>query len=166
MNAKKNELGNKLNRYSDEIHKIAIYLFIRGGKKMYEFFHSNLNFPSVKTVKRKMLDYRKKLHEGHLYFDELVTYLDSKGYPREVSINEDGTKITEVAEYDAGEKIIQGLISPIDKRTGMPKENFFQALSAKQIVDAITNNSKASYVQVILAKPNFVGKTVKNILNF
>lgn len=156
-NAQKNEPGNNQNRFSDDVHKTAIYLYIRGGRKLYEFFTLNLNFPSIKTVKRKMLQYRKKLHEGHLYFDELAEYLDFKGYPREVSINEDGTKITEIAEYDAVEKVIQGLISPFNKRTGMTKERNFPALSAVQILQAIKNNPKASYVQVILAKPNFAG---------
>lgn len=71
---------------------------------------------------------------------------------------EDGTKITEAVEYDAIEKLIVGLVSPIDKSTGLAKEKYFSALSAKQIVDAIQKNPKASYVQVILAKANIAGE--------
>lgn len=157
-NARINCVGNKQNRYSENIHKCAIYLFIRGGKKLYDFLHLNMNLPSLKTVRRKMIQYRGKLLEGHLYFDELDAFLTSKGYPREVSIMEDGTKISERVEYDATEKIILGLVSSLQKKSGMPEEKFFSAMTAKQIVDAIQNNKTASYVQVILAKPNVAGE--------
>lgn len=100
----------------------------------------------------------RKLNEGHLYFDELNEFLEHNGYCKEVCILEDATKITEGAEYDAIEKIILGLVAPKNESTGMPQEKFFPALSAKQIVDAITSFPKASYVQVILAKPNERGQ--------
>lgn len=79
---------------------------------------------------------------------------------------EDGTKISKRIEYDAVEKVVLGLVSPLQKKTGMPREKFFSAQTAKQIVDAVQKNQKASYLQVILAKPNvkgtFFGNTFLN----
>lgn len=105
-----------------------------------------------------MLQFHSKLKESHFYFDELVKFLEKNNYAKEVCILEDGTKITEAAEYDAIEKVINGLVAPTNATTGMPEANFFPALSAMQIVTAIQNCPKASYVQVILAKPNVAGR--------
>lgn len=157
-NAKSNPFGHKGNRFSDEFIKVAIYIYIRGGKSLYEFFHLNLNFPALKTVQRRMLKFHKKLIENHFYFDELVNFLKINNYVYEVCILEDGTKITEAAEYDAIENLITGLVAPTNASTGIPIEKFFPALTAKQISIAIQNSPKASYVQVILAKPNDAGK--------
>lgn len=156
-NAQNNCSGCHGNRYSTEIMKIAMYFYIRGGKHLYEFLYFNLNLPALKTTQRNMLQHHKKLKEGYLYFDELENFLLSNNFEREVCVMEDGTKITEAVEYDAVEKVLLGLVSPLDNRTGMPSSNAFPARSAKQIIDAIKNNSKATYVQIILAKSSSSG---------
>lgn len=157
-NAEKNTIGNRGNRYNvNEIMKIAMYIYIRGGRNLYGFFNLNLKLPVLKTVQRNMLQYHKMLSEGHLYFDELDTMLQNNNYPREVCILEDGTRLTEMVEYDAMTRSLIGLVSPIESTTGMPKEGNFPALTAQQIIDTLTHSTKAAYVQVILAKPNVAG---------
>lgn len=158
-NAKKNSIGYHGNRFSmNEIMKLSIYLYIRGGRHLYRFFNINLRLPVLKTVTRNMLQYHKKLSEGILYFDELSEMLNINNYPREVCIVEDGTKITEIVEYDADDKVLTGLVTPISNLTGMPRVKNFPATTGLQIIDAIRQNPKAAYVQVILAKPNIAGE--------
>lgn len=158
-NAEKNSIGNRGNRFHmNEIMRIAMYLYIRGGRHLYGFFNLNMAFPTLKTVKRKMLQYHEKLQEGRFYFNELDAMLVNKKYPREVCIVEDGTKLTEIVEYDAIDKVLNGLVTPISNLTGIPREKNFPATTGKHIIDAIQQNSKAGYVQVILAKPNVSGE--------
>lgn len=87
----------------------------------------------------------------------MIQHIQTNAYLKEVAIVEDGTKLIENIEYDADSNSIMGLVLPLDDSTGMPRINCFPAETAKQICDAIRNTSKSSYVQVVLAKPNFAG---------
>lgn len=154
-NSKSIFFGDRGNRYPDFIHKISAYIYIRGGLSQYKFFSVNFKLPCIGTVKKFMCEDLKKIHESILRFDELSEFLDHYGYPKEVSISEDGTKILELVEYDAKSNRLTGLVAPIDYSTGMGKSGFFIANSARNIFNSITNFQKGGYLQVIIAKPNY-----------
>lgn len=84
--------------------------------------------------------------------------------PLEVAVIEDGTKITEFVDYDLESNCLSGLVAPINCTTGIPDKFYFRASKASEIIEPILNYKKAKYVQVILVKPNKIGKkTVKLI---
>lgn len=140
-------------------------MFIRSGQSFYEMFTKNLVFPEYTTI-RKFINVKcMKMIEGKLYFDELKTYLLENNFNLEVGIFEDGTKIVELVEYDLNNNILTGLVSPIDKNTGMPQIYFHTADSAININNSIINYNKSSYVQVILCQPNH-SSAVPFILGF
>lgn len=105
-----------------------------------------------------MVKYQERIEEGKLYFDEVVESLQMFNCPLVISVLEDGTKVTEAVEYEASNNILVGLVSPTNGFSGMPERNFFKAFKALDIVHAIEYYSKAKYVQVILVKPDKVGK--------
>ncbi|KAG5683116.1 hypothetical protein PVAND_012417 [Polypedilum vanderplanki] len=156
-NAIKNQPSNTGNRFDQDFMKICIYKFLRGGRNLYEFDVLNLNFPSVKTIRRHADKLHDKLIEGHLYFDELKLFLNKSDYPMCVALGEDGTKIKEVVEYDYDNDILLGLVSPFDEKTGMVKERFYSAATIEDIKNNIKTAKVASYVYIILAQPVFRG---------
>lgn len=164
-NSKLNSIANSGNRFSEPLIQVALYLFIRGGRSLYEFLKLNLMLPSYETLRKKMTKYQGKATEGKFYFDELSQHLESNGYPREIAIVEDGTKLTESIEYDVDTNSIIGLVLPL-KSTGMPKMNCFPAETAQQILEAIKTCGKSSYVQVVLAKANLAGDISNTFIFF
>lgn len=164
-NANQNIFGQKSNRYNDEIRKVAMWHYIRAGKSFYDFSSRNMNLPSLKAVQRDMIHYHGKMMECQLDFDGVAAAIKAYNFPPELSILEDGTKITEGVEFDASQNVLLGLVSPMKNTTGMPETHFFKAQSAHDIISSIQNNAKAKYVQVILVKPNAIGKKSNKKLN-
>jgi len=89
--------GFKGNRYSEMIRDVAGLLLCRCGPKQYDIFQMNMSLPEISTVRDYIESQAKHLHEGILYIDELKNFLIQKGYPLEVGIFEDGTKVNYTA---------------------------------------------------------------------
>lgn len=160
INSYFNAPGDHNNEFDDDIKRLALYIYLRGGKKLYEFFIYNMHFPCYRSVLRYVDSYHKQMIEGKLYFDELHDFLLKRNLPKVVSISEDATKITEVVEYCAKTRTLSGLVAPFNDRTGMPKQLFFVAESAIQISKSIEDFAKAKYVYVIIANPLIDGEFV------
>ena len=124
---------------------------------MYIFFHKNLKFPEISSLKTFMSQILPTIEENNLHFDELKNYLTVHNYPMEIQLFEDGTKIVEKVEYCPRSNALLGLDAPFNPITGLPTKNFHKAITAKNIFQSLKNYSKASYVQVILAQPNARG---------
>lgn len=153
LNAVKNKPGHKGNRFHPDIKEISMYVFIRGGPKLYEFFINNFHWPSVSSQMDKIPKFHPSLIEGKLYIDEFMQFLNRFDYPLQCAILEDGTAITNIIEVDRKTDLLLGLVAPISVSTGLIHPFYFKATSAKEIYENIKNNYSASYVYVILAKP-------------
>lgn len=129
----------------------SCFLYIRGGLGLFENLRPNLVLPTAKTIRTYMNTFNSKLIEGRVYVEELRNYLISRNLPLDIVILEDGTKISEFVEYDAFQNVLLGLVAPLDTN-GFPMINFFKANGANDIIKSISNYSKASYIQVIIAK--------------
>lgn len=156
-NVQNNQLHNKRNRFSDIVKKIATYIYIRGGKSLFEFLQANIVLPDLGGLKIYMKNELNVIEENKLRFDELHQYLAANDYPFEVHVFEDGTRITSKVEYCPDTNKLIGLNAPYDPSTGMPFENFHKADSARRIYDSISKFEKATYVQLLLAQPNVPG---------
>jgi hypothetical protein len=60
----------------------------------YEMLRSNLPIPNERTITR-YLEKQKGAQEGVLQYSELNDFLEKNGYPKQVWVSEDATKIIE-----------------------------------------------------------------------
>jgi len=152
FNAEKNFRKTTGRRYEKEIKLFSCFIYIRGGLGLFENLRPNFVLPTAKTIRNYIDTYNSKLVEGKVYAAELKQFLISRDLPLEVVVLEDGTKISEYVEYDASQNVLLGLVAPLQTSNGFPKEQFFVANSASDIISSISNYKRASYVQVIIAK--------------
>lgn len=140
-------------RYGSKLKLFAAYLYLFGGRKLYEDIAKNLktSLPSLRTVTRTVsahMDYK----EDDLRIEELSLYLDLKKYPRKVWIEEDQTRIKGRIEYWSKTNQVVGFVLPTTGK-GLPANNCFLATSANTIKDFFLNNAMSTYVNVIVAQP-------------
>lgn len=153
QNANETQLGSKSNRYSEDIKKLACYELIRAGKHNYQFLSRNLKLPEISTLRKYMGKVAPWHFEGEMKFDACVEFLRQNGYGKEVGCFEDGTKVTEMVEYEAQCDTMTGLVAPINKETGLPFIKFFSTESVEKIEFNLRNYPKAAYLQSIIIKP-------------
>ena len=79
------------------------------------------------------------IRENIMRFDELKEYLIGNGYPLEVHVFEDGTRIVDKIEYFSEFNTLIGHVAPFDNITGMPVVNYDFANTSKNIHHSITN---------------------------
>lgn len=134
---------------------MAVYLYMVGGKSMYELLHANLEgaLPSPSYVVILTRKHSAPILEGELRMENLRTHLDERALPRFVWLSEDGTRITGRVEYDAATDRCVGFPPPLDQRSGMPITSGFAASSAEAIQALFTNCRPAKNAYVVLAQP-------------
>lgn len=102
--ASKNQLNTKNNnRFDEQLKKFSVYLFIVGGRLLYETLHKNMNdaLPSISTLFRFLDNTQNNVTEGCFRFEELRVFLIKRNLPPKIWISEDATRITGKIEYDA-----------------------------------------------------------------
>jgi hypothetical protein len=159
INCNEIQFGNRGNRYTDVIKKLAAFVYIRGGKALYQFLRANLKLPELSGLIDFMRTELSVVRENTARFDELKSYLESHNYPLEVHLFEDGTKVVEKIDYCPTTNTLIGLDAPFDE-TGFPIQNYHLATSAKHIYNSVASYAKSSYSQIILAQPNVSGKKI------
>lgn len=140
-------------RYDSKLKLFAAYLYLYGGRSLYEILSTNLKLglPSLKTVNRTVraeMDYK----EDDLRIEELLLYLDLKKYPRNVCIEEDQTRVKGRIEYWSKTNQLVGFVLPISAN-GVPEKNCFLATSASTIKNVFLKNTMSSYINVVVAQP-------------
>ncbi|KAE8738051.1 hypothetical protein FOCC_FOCC016472 [Frankliniella occidentalis] len=153
--AQKNSLKkNHGQRYEEEIKLFAAYLYIIGGRMIYEFLVANLpnSLPSVSTVNLVLKNSSQPIIEGMFRFQELKDFLLDHNYPLRVVISEDGTRLQEKFCYDRPTNQIIGPVLPL-KENGTPIPRSFPATSAAMIANHFKNGKVASTGYAIIAQP-------------
>lgn len=90
-NSQKNVYGWRGNNFDTNMKDVSSYLYVRAQKSAFEFISSNLNGPSIWTVKSYIDSHKKLHHEGVILFDEFVDFLKNNKFPMEVILSEDYT---------------------------------------------------------------------------
>lgn len=154
INAGKKKGGKRYSQHSDTLKKFAAYLFVLGGRKMYETLHSNLNgaLPSITSVQRIMSASTSSVTEGEFRFSELKTFLVKRQYPLKVWVSEDATRITGKVQYDRVTNLLVGLVLPLNSDE-VPRQCAFPATSAKVIQDYYKHETAAGNAYCIMAQP-------------
>lgn len=107
----------KFHWYSDNEKMIGLYIYMLGGRSLYETLYLNLKLPSRQTVLRYLHD-SKPTKEGYFNFEGCAEFMTQHNYAKEVWVSEDDTKVNPGLFYDAKEDIIVGFNLPIDNITG------------------------------------------------
>lgn len=121
----------------------ATYLFIIGGRILYDTLAANLPLPSISTVSRMINSQADSLIEGRCRGEELKQFLRARNLTSHVWLSEDATRITGRIQYDSRSNQLIGFVLPFDIN-GMPVAFSFTATSAKAIQDHFLNNVAAS----------------------
>lgn len=149
-----NEYLNKYkHRFPLDVKLYGTYLFLTSGRKSYDDLVANSDsaLPSTSSV-RQYISQKRNIEEGKLDIEGLATYIRSQDCQAFVVISEDQTKVWSKVKYDPRTGCLVGLVAPYGPN-GMPKERFFEVKSASTIYQFFTNNSKASYVNLVMAQP-------------
>lgn len=154
--AEKNQKSSKYkhhNRFEEELKKFSTYIFIVGGRLLYETLHANMNrvLPSITTIFRYLDNTQSKVIDGNFRFNELRVYLIKKNLPLKVWISEDATRITGKIEYDVKSNKVVGFVLPL--KNGCPLPNAFIASNAKTNAQYFNSECRANYAYVIMARP-------------
>ena len=138
------------NRFDEDLKKLCTYLFLVGGKLLYETLYANLqhSVPSITTIRRSLED--EFIEEGVLRINQLAKFLNKRGLPNVVWISEDGTKISPKIEYDPKTNKIVGFVIPL--KNGIPLKNYFLATSAAKIQSYFQSDKKSDYAYVMMAQ--------------
>lgn len=149
-NSKKDKLGK---RYDSTIKMFSTYLFLIGGRLLYETLQLNLPLPSTTTVLRCLKERGPDIREGEFRTAELKDFLVQNNLPMKIWLSEDATRITGKIQFDSNSNQIVGLVLPVNPNNGCPTTLAFPASSAKVIEEHIKNNVPASLAYVIMAQP-------------
>lgn len=149
-----NTTTGKSNRFSEELRKFCLFLFIIGGKLTYETLHKNLQniMPSLSSV-RRTLNENLSVTEGVVCMYELKNYLLKRKLPLSVFISEDQTAILRKIQYDPKSNKLVGVLLPKDKNSGFPITDKFVVTSIRDIKNAFENETISNNAYVFMAQP-------------
>lgn len=147
-----NRMSNPGSRYNKTLKLFSTYIFMLGGRLLYETLYKNLPLPSPTSISRYLQKNGQKMVEGELRCDQLKSYLYERNLPSTVWISEDATRITGKIQYDPSTNQLVGLVLPLNEH-GMPISYSFMARSAKEIEHYFSEGKTASLVYAIMAQP-------------
>jgi len=148
-NSKCKKHGNK---FAEPLKLFSLYIFIVGGRMLYELLHANLKniLPSITTINR-CLDKESNINDGIVRFKELKLFLTKRKYPLNVFISEDQTAILKNITYYSKSNRMIGFVSCC-KENGFPKNNFY-INSVKDIENAFSNYVVGCNAYMYMAQP-------------
>lgn len=140
------------NKFTEPLKLFSLYIFIVGGRLLYELLHANLQniLPSITTINR-CLDKESNIVDGVVRLEELKLFLTKRNYPLNVFISEDQTAIIKNVAYDSKSNRMIGFVSSCKEHV-FPKNNFY-VNSVKDIENAFTNYVVGCNAYVYMAQP-------------
>ncbi|KAK3908493.1 Nucleoprotein, partial [Frankliniella fusca] len=141
-------------RFETEDKLFFTYLFIQGGRKLYETLHANApkSMPSLSTILKYQGKVMEPVREGQCRWQELSEYLEDNHLPRVIAISEDGTRITGQIEYDSTTNLLVGFSPPLD-RDGCPDTSHFEATGERAMRAMFDEAPRAHTAYVLMAQP-------------
>ncbi|XP_065088584.1 uncharacterized protein LOC135710062 [Ochlerotatus camptorhynchus] len=143
-------------RYTATELDSAAYDLITGGNTNYLFRQANMKLPSLKTVKRHIVNHTSETQEATIMVQSLLRYLNAHQYPLIVALSEDGTAVSPNIEYDPRSDSLRGLVAPFDVH-GMPSKDVLKATTLIKMVNDMQTYHVGEYLYVIMALPMAVG---------
>ena len=134
---------------------VAAFLYISGGRSVYEFLTSNLPLPSCRSALRYIHSTNTAM-EGQLRIKELKEFLQTLNLPPQVWISDDSTGLINRIRYHGATNQVVGFVLPLDQN-GMPRCKHYLATSAKEIenffINGLKDDLKARLLHIVVAQP-------------
>ncbi|CAG9820705.1 unnamed protein product [Phaedon cochleariae] len=154
LNSNKRSKGN---RYESKLKLFSLYIFIVGGRLLYETLYNNLkkSLPSITTLHRYLDTHQADMNieEGIVRVEKLKEYLLKRKCPLKVFISEDQTALIKGVRYDSTTNRLIGFVSPLCENTGFPKCDKFYVHSARDIEKAFSEENLVANAYVFMAQP-------------
>lgn len=140
-------------KYEKHFKDFCTWLYLTGGKLMYETLHLNMKniMPSPSTIRKRVVD-NQSIEEGKFRFSELKAYLTEHNYPLHVWLCEDQTSINNRIQYSPKNNQLVGFTPSLDEN-GCPVLNNFPFDSLRQIEQYFEKESKSNYINMIICQP-------------
>ena len=142
---------NPKKKYDEHMKNAALYMFIIGGRMMYEHLVLNLNLPSISTVLKHLQD-EEPLVEGQFRLQQLKQHIAINNYTSNVFLSSDATRIQSTLKYVSKSDTILGLVLPLDDKTGNPISNYFKFKNVEDVQRFIETHEMAENANIIVAK--------------
>jgi len=111
---KKNEF-----KYKNSLKLIATYIFIVGGRILYDTLTANLLLPLVSTICRTINAYSGFFIESACRVTDFKQFLQVRNLTSFIWLSEDATRITSRIQYDSSTNQLIGFVLLFDDQ-GMP----------------------------------------------
>lgn len=141
-------------RFSEELKKLCLYLFLTSGRLAYETLSANMAhaLPSLATLYRTLNTYGTYT-EGEIKFKELKQFLTARNCPLKVFISEDQTAIVKRPRYDPSSNQLIGYVNTVSPATGFPSPNVNTINTLKDITDKVKHGILSHNAYVFMAQP-------------
>lgn len=140
-------------RYQHNLKMISSYLYLIGGKTLYETLSANLPLPSPATIHRFINTSAPKIIEGACRIEELKDFLLKRNLPKFVWVSEDATRMVSRIQYDSRTNQLVGFVQPLNENNSMPLTNSFKATSVKVMENHFRNNRVSSLLYCYIVQP-------------
>jgi hypothetical protein len=164
-----NSRGAKTNKFEGNLmplKEFCTYLYMKGGNSTYEALYQNSVIPSSSSCKKEIVR-ESKMQIGKIYVEEFFQRLQKYEIEcKKVIISEDATRLDSRVEYDNETNELFGLLPDYERETGLPKVKFFNVTTPSATYKFLKNFKKAPYLQLIVAKPQVLGKIKILLFNF
>lgn len=148
---RKTDKSDKSVRIPKDLQDVAIFLYISGGRALYNFLEHNMPLPSCSSVRRYISSFDPIL-EGELRIQELKKFLKDNNLPTKLWVSDDSTGLVNRIRYDRKTNKVVGFVLPYDDN-GMPKSNSFLATSAKAIENYFKKEKPARLLYTSIVQP-------------
>lgn len=151
--SKKFKRGHLGNRFDDNLVKICIFIYLKGGRSLYDSLSLITSLPSPGDVLKNVYNMYPYISQSKVYTKELKSFLLSRNLPLKVGLCEDGTRAKKFIQYDKQTSSLIGLKPPLDAETGMPIESIFAIKKPSDVIENIKKFPIALFLEAIMAVP-------------
>lgn len=149
--------GDQGNRFSEDLKKLCMFIYIQGGRSIYDSLSLISPIPSTEDIKKSLYNIYPYVNQGKIYAKELKEFLMARNLPMTVGICEDGTRAKRFIKYDKQSSSIIGLKPPLNDSNGMPITSIFKINKPSDIIEKIKKFSQALFLEIIIAVPFELG---------
>lgn len=153
MSDKNSTKKDKGKRYDENIKSFSSFIFVLGGRGLYECLRQNLSLPSASTVLNHISREKTTVTEGFLRIEELLTFIRDRKLSKNIWLSEDQTRVISKVQYDSKTNELIGFVLPLSSETGMPILSSFPANNASDIANSFESSEISNLVNVIMAHP-------------
>ncbi|KAJ8669437.1 hypothetical protein QAD02_000696 [Eretmocerus hayati] len=142
------------NRYRHALELFCAWLRLTSGPLVYESIAHNFKntIPSLSSINRFIGQFAETVLEGELMVDQMVKFLNDRGLPRVVVLNEDATRLVSKLSYNSRTNQCVGRVLPYDENS-MPIPGSFRCPTLDVIENYFKHDDASKSLHVYMVQP-------------